>query len=71
AMVIIFTGESIGVAEAEEINIALGKLILTDQPIEYNIDGLLVITQAFTTEYDATDKEITVVVTNEEAGTDY
>ena len=71
AMVIIFTGGLIGASEAEEINIALGKLILTDQPIEYNIDGLLVLTQTFTTEYDATDKEITVVVTNEEIGTDY
>ena len=71
AMVIIFTGGLIGAAEAEEINIALGKVILTDQPIEYDIDGLLVLTQTFTTEYDATDKEITVVVTNEEVGTAY
>ena len=71
AMVIIFTGGLIGAAEAEEINIALGKVILTGQPIEYDIDGLLVLTQTFTTEYDATDKEITVVVTNEEDGTAY
>ena len=71
AMVIAFTGASIGVSDTEEINIALGKLILTDAPIEYNLDGLLILNQAFTVEHDATDVEITVVVTNEEDGTDY
>lgn len=71
AMVVQFLGATIGSAESEEINIALGKLILTSPPIEYNIDGLLVLNQEFTVEYDATDAEIKVIVTNEEDGTDY
>ena len=74
AMVINFIGAQIGATEFEEIQIALGKVILTSPPIEHNIDGLLVLTQEFEVEYDATDAEIEVVVTNEvanAAGADY
>jgi len=71
AMVISFTGASIGSAETEEINIALGKVILTGPPIEYNLDGLLVLNQEFTVEYDSTDTDIKVIVTNEDAGSNY
>jgi len=71
AMVISFTGASIGVAETEEINIALGKVILTSPPVEYNIDGLLVLNQEFSVEYDATDTDIKVIITNEDAGSNY
>lgn len=71
AMVVSFLGENIGATEQEEINIALGKVILTSPPVEYNIDGLLVLNQEFTVEYDATDAEMKVIVTNEDAGTNY
>lgn len=73
AMVIAFTGAAIGAtsAETEEINIALGKVILTGPPVEYNLDGLLILNQEFTIEYDATDLEITVIVTNEDTGSNY
>lgn len=59
-----FTGAAIGSAETEEIKINLGKLVLTSPPIEYNIDGLLILTQEFELEYGATDGDISVVVTN-------
>ena len=38
--------------------------MLTDPPIEHNIDGLLVLNQAFTVEYEATDVELTAIVIN-------
>jgi hypothetical protein len=71
AMVVSFTGASIGVAETEEVSIRLGRLVLTSPPVEYNIDGLLVLNQEFEVEYEATDKEVTVIVTNEANGTNY
>lgn len=71
ALIISLTGAAIGVAETEEIRIELGKLILTSPPKEYEIDGIVALTQEFTVEYDATDKEIKVIVTNDNAGTNY
>jgi len=71
AAVIQFTGATIGSAESEEIRINLAKLVLTSPPVEYNIDGLLVLNQEFEVEYGATDSEISVVVTNEDAGSNY
>ena len=65
AAVVSFTGASIGNAETEEIRIELAKLVLTRPPVEFNIDGLLVLTQEFEVEFDATDNEIKVIVTNE------
>lgn len=59
-----FQGAAIGTAETEEIKINLGKLVLTAPPVEYNIDGLLILTQEFELEYGATDGDISVVVTN-------
>lgn len=59
-----FTGAAIGTAETEEIKINLGKLVLTAPPVEYNIDGILVLTQEFELEYGSTDGDISVVVTN-------
>ena len=66
-----FIGAAIGVAETEEIEIKLARLILNDTPREYNIDGLIVINQGFTVELDATDGSIEVVITNENDGVDY
>lgn len=59
-----FAGASIGATEQEEISIRLSRLVLTKAPIEYSLDGLLILTQEFEVEYNATDKEITVIVTN-------
>lgn len=71
AAVVQFLGATIGSSEQEEIRIDLAKLILTSPPVEYNLDGLLLLTQDFEIEYDATDKEITVIIDNEVDGTDY
>jgi hypothetical protein len=67
ALIVAFAGASIGTAATEQIQIKLGKLVLTDPPIEYSADGLLVLNQKFEVEYDATDGDITIVVTNEQA----
>lgn len=65
AMVVEFVGAVVGGGTTtEKMSFRLGKLILTKAPIEYNIDGLLVLTQEFTVEYDATDLEISAKVTN-------
>lgn len=54
----------IGSATVETIQFKLGKLVLTKPPMQYNIDGLIILNQEFEVEYDATDKEISVLVTN-------
>lgn len=56
-----------GGSTTEKITINLGRLILTGEPIEYNLDGLLVIKQTFEVEYEATDKEVSIVVVNDTA----
>ena len=71
AAVIQFLGATIGAAEQEEIKINLAKLVLTGPPVEYNLDGLLIINQEFELEYGATDTDIKVIITNEDAGTNY
>lgn len=66
ACIVAFTGAVTGGGTTpESITIKLGRLVLTGEPKEYNLDGLLVITQQFTVEYEATDKEIEVVVVND------
>lgn len=69
AVIATFTGADIGVTDngVEQIQIKLGRIVLTSPPVEYDIDGLLVLTQEFELEYDATDGDITVIVTNEQA----
>lgn len=64
ALIIQFTGSLIGATSTETIQLKLGRLVLTASPEEHNIDGLLVINQEFTVEYDSTDVEITGVVIN-------
>ena len=72
ALIIELLGAAIGVVTSTEtIKISLGRVILTSPPKEYNIDGVVVLTQEFTVEYEATDKEITVLIVNEKDGTDY
>ena len=71
AAVIQFIGAAIGDTDAEELRIDLAKLILTDPPVEYDVDGLLVLTQNFEVQYDATDLSIKAIITNELDGTSY
>ena len=67
ALIVTFTGALIGSSSLETIQFKLGKLILTTPPVEYNIDGLLVLNQEFEVEYDATDGDITAIVINDQA----
>lgn len=72
AAIVAFTGANIGATSTpESITMNIAKLVLTGAPVEYNIDGLLVLNQQFTVEYGATDNELEVVVVNGEDGTDY
>ncbi len=64
ALIVTFTGSLIGSSSLETITFKLGRLILTKPPVEYKIDGLLVMTQEFKVEYEATDLEMTAVVIN-------
>lgn len=64
AMIVTFTGALIGASSLETVQFKLGRLVLTKEPIEYNLDGLLVINQEFTVEYDATDLEVQAIVIN-------
>lgn len=73
AMVITMTGAAIGLSPLsfERIQLKLGRVILTKAPLEYSIDGLTMVKQEFEVEYDATDLEMSAVVTNTYAGTNY
>lgn len=64
AMIVTFEGALIGATSKETIQFKLGRLVLTKPPVEYNIDGLLVLNQEFTVEYDATDLELQAIVIN-------
>lgn len=66
ALIVTFEGALIGSSSKETIQFKLGRLVLTKPPVEYNIDGLLVLTQDFEVEYDATDAEVTAIVINTE-----
>jgi hypothetical protein len=39
--------------------------VLTKPPVEFSVDGLVVLNQEFTVEYDATDAELTAIVIND------
>lgn len=64
ALIVTFEGSLIGVSSKETIQLKLGRLVLTNPPIEHNIDGLLVLNQEFTVEYDSTDLELQAIVIN-------
>ncbi len=65
AAVVALTGPVVGGGTTtEKITFRIGDLVLTKPPVEYNIDGLLVLTQEFEVQYDATDLELTATVTN-------
>ncbi|MEK7992889.1 MAG: phage tail tube protein [Planctomycetota bacterium] len=68
AAIVTFTGPVTGGGTtAESITIKLGRLILTGEPKVYNLDGLLILNQTFSVEYEATDKEVQVVIVNDTA----
>jgi hypothetical protein len=68
AAIVTFTGAITGGGTtAETITIKLGRLVLTGEPKVYQLDGLTVLNQTFTVEYEATDKEVQVVVVNDTA----
>lgn len=71
ALIATLTGAAIGTSSNEKIVVKLGRLVLTKEPLEYNLDGLVYLKQEFTVEYDGTDKEMQVIVTNTNAGTNY
>lgn len=64
-------GSGIGAVSTEKIQFRLGRLVLTKAPLEYELDGIVTVKQEFEVQYDSTDKEITAVVTNTYAGTNY
>lgn len=64
AAIITMTGALIGVSTAETIQFKLGRLILNKPPMQYNVDGLVILNQEFEVEYEATDKEISILITN-------
>lgn len=66
AAIVAFTGAVTGGGTTpESITIKLGRLVLTGEPKEYNLDGLIILNQDFTVEYEATDKEVQVVIVND------
>ena len=66
AAIVTFTGAITGGGTTpESITIKLGRLVLTGEPKQYSLDGLTIITQSFEVEYEATDKEVQVVVVND------
>lgn len=72
AMIVNLVGAALGTVPTNElIQIKLGRLVLEKAPIEYNLDGITYIKQEFTAQYDATDKELTIVVQNGYVGTNY
>lgn len=72
ACIMTLTGAQIGVVPSNEaIIINLGRLVLTKAPLEFTIDGIVTLKQEFEVTYDATDKEISAVVTNTYVGTNY
>lgn len=64
ALIVSFEGSLIGSTSKETIQFKIGRMVLTKPPVEYNLDGLLVLTQEFEVEYDATDLELQAVVIN-------
>jgi hypothetical protein len=64
ALIVKFEGALIGVSSKETIEFKLGRLVLTNPPVEYNLEGLLVLNQEFEVEYEATDLELTGIVIN-------
>ena len=66
AMIITFSGDSIGNAETEELKISIPNFTLTDRGVDTAIAGFITENPSFTANYDPTEtKMIEAVVTNE------
>lgn len=64
ALIVTFEGALIGSSSLETIQFKFGRLVLTKPPVEFNIDGILILNQEFTVEYEATDLEFQAIVIN-------
>jgi hypothetical protein len=72
AMVVNFVGAALGTVPTNElIQFKIGRLVLTKAPIEYQLDGIILLKQEFDVQYDATDHELTCVIQNGYVGTNY
>lgn len=72
AMIVTINGALLGtVPTSEQIVLKLGRLVLTKTPLEFPLDGIMLVKQEFEVAYDGTDKELTAVVTNNYVGTNY
>lgn len=68
AMIITFTGNSIGNAETEEIKISIPNFVITDRGVDTAVAGFITENPSFVAKYDPTEsKIITILVTNEHA----
>lgn len=66
AMIITFTGDSIGSAETEEIKISIPNFTITDRGVDTAVAGFITENPSFVANYDPTEtKIIEVIVTNE------
>jgi len=66
AMIITFSGDSIGSAETEELKISIPNFTLTDRGVDTAVAGFITENPSFTANYDPTEtKMIEVIVTNE------
>lgn len=64
AAIVTMEGALIGATSKETVQFKLGRLILTKPPVQYNIDGLVVLNQEFEVEFDATDLEMQAICIN-------
>lgn len=68
AMIITFTGDSIGSAETEEIKISIPNFTITDRGVDTAVAGFITENPSFVANYDPTEaKIIEIIVTNEHA----
>ena len=67
AMIVTFTGASIGVAETEEIEIKIPNFYLKDRGVDTAISGFITESPSFVANYDTDEtKSIQIKITNEE-----
>jgi hypothetical protein len=72
ALVVDLVGNAIGDAEHERIRIQIASLQLTKEPREYDVNGVIVLSQDFVGEYSATEtKSLDIEITNENNGESY
>ena len=66
AMIITFTGDSIGNAETEEIKISIPNFTISDRGVDTAVAGFITESPSFVANYDPTEaKSIEIIITNE------